>query len=146
MTDRLFTSDSFYQFAAEGQLMGSRCQTCGAIYCPPKPICIKCYGDKMEWKQFSGKGKIVAFSVIHYGPMPFVKEGYGREKPHCSGIIELEEGVKMAGQILGVDVMHPDNIKIGTPVKLDFIERGSWHFIEDVSKVRKVYPVFRVCF
>lgn len=144
MTERSFTSDSFYQFAAEGKLMGSHCQSCDAMYCPPKPICIKCHSDKMEWIQFSGKGKIVTYSVIPYGPMPFIKDGYGREKPHCSGIIELVEGVKIAGQILGVDVAHPDQIKIGALVTVDFSERGSWHFIDDVAKVKKVYPVFRV--
>ena len=143
MTERPFTSDSFYLYATERKLMGSYCQNCGTMYCPPKPICIKCHSEKIEWKQFSGKGKIVTYSVIAYGPMPFVKEGYGREKPHCSGIIELEEGTKIAGQIIGVDVAHPDQIKIGTPVTLDFTERGSWHFIDDVAKVKKIYPVFR---
>ena len=144
MIERAFTSDSFYQYAAEKKLMGSRCQTCGKISCPPRPICIHCQGDKMEWVELKGKGKIAAFSVIPYGPMPFVKEGYGRDNPHCSGIVELEEGVKVAAQILGVDVKHPENIKIGMPVILDFTERGSWHYIEDVYKVRKIYPVFKV--
>jgi uncharacterized OB-fold protein len=144
MSDRPFTSDSFYQFAAERKLMGSRCQACGAEYCPPKSICIKCNSDTMEWKQFSGKGKIVTFSVIPYGPMPFIKEGYGREKPYCSGIIQLEEGPRIAGQIVGVDVTQPDKIQISTQVTLDFTERGSWHFIDDVAKEKRVYPVFRV--
>ncbi len=144
MSERPFTADSFYQFAAEKKLMGGRCQACGALFCPPRPICLNCHSDKMEWVPMSGQGKIVAFSVIPYGPMPFIKEGYGRDNPHCSGVIELVEGPKIAGQILGVDVAHPESIKIGTPVTVDFIERGSWHFIEDVSKVRKVYPVFKV--
>jgi uncharacterized OB-fold protein len=144
MTDRPFTSDSFYQFAAEKKLMGSRCQTCGTLYCPPKPICIKCHSDKMEWVELKGKGKIAAFSVIPYGPMPFVKEGYGRGNPHCSGIVELEEGPRIAAQIIGVDMAHPEQIKIGTKVTLDFAERGSWHFVEDVAKVKKTYPVFKV--
>jgi len=144
MSDRPFTADSFYQYAAEKKLMGCRCQVCGALYCPPRPICPGCGSDKMAWEQMSGTGKIAAFSVIPYGPMPFIKEGYGRDNPYCAGIVELAEGMKIAGQITGVDVAHPENIKIGTPVTLDFTERGSWHFIEDVSKVRKVYPIFTI--
>ncbi len=144
MTDvRPFTADSFYQYAAEKKLMGSRCEKCGALYCPPRAICPKCGGDKMTWEQMSGKGKIATYSVVLYGPMPFIREGYSKEKPHCSGVIELTEGVKIAGQITGVDVAHPENIKIGSPVTVDFVERGSWHFIEDVAKVRRVYPVFK---
>jgi uncharacterized OB-fold protein len=140
---RPFTADSFHLYAAEKKLMGSRCENCGALYCPPRAICIKCGSDRLAWQQMSGKGKIATYSVILYGPMPFIREGYSREKPHCSGVIELEEGVNIAGQITGVDVAHPENIKIGTPVTVDFVERGSWHFIEDVAKVRRVYPVFR---
>ncbi len=144
MSDRPFTADSFHQYAAEKKLMGSRCQSCGKLYCPPRPICPGCGSDKMTWEQMSGRGKIAAFSVIPYGPMPFIREGYGRDKPYCSGIIELTEGPKIAGQITGVDTAHPENIKIGTAVTLDFMERGSWHFIDDVAKVRKVYPIFTV--
>ena len=144
MTERAFTSESFYLYAAEKKLMGTRCLDCGVISCPPRPICIHCRSGKAEWIELSGKGKIAAFSVIPYGPMPFVKEGYGRDNPHCSGIVELEEGPKIAAQIIGVDVKNPDSIKIGTPVKVDFVERGSWHYIEDVYKVRKIYPVFTV--
>jgi len=144
MADRPFTADSFYQYAAEKKLMGSRCQKCGALFCPPHAICIHCGSDKMVWEQFSGKGKIAAYSVIPYGPMPFIKEGYGRDNPYCSGIIELIEGPKIAGQIIGVDTKKPESVKIGTAVTVDFTERGSWHYIEDVYKVRKTYPVFKV--
>jgi uncharacterized OB-fold protein len=144
MADRPFNSDSFYLYAAEKKLMGSRCLSCGRLYCPPRPICLNCHSDKMEWVEMKGKGKIAAFSVIPYGPMPFIKEGYGRDKPYCSGIIELEEGPRVPAQIMGVDVAHPESIKIGTAVTLDFVERGSFHYIEDVYKVRKIYPVFKV--
>jgi hypothetical protein len=144
MSDRPFTADSFYQYAAEKKLMGTRCQACGALFCPPRPICLKCGSEKMAWEQLSGRGKISTYSVIPYGPMLFIKEGYGRDNPYCSGIIELAEGPRIAGQITGVDTKNPGNIKIGTPVTLEFTERGSWHFIEDVYKVRKVYPVFKV--
>jgi uncharacterized protein len=144
MTERPFNDDSFHQYNTEKKLMGTRCQGCGALYCPPRPICPKCSSDKMVWEQVSGKGKIVAFAVIPYGPMPFIKEGYGRDNPYCSGIVELAEGPKFPAQIFGLDVKHPETIKIGTPVTVDFVERGSWHFIEDVYKVRKTYAVFKV--
>ena len=143
MEIRPFTAESFYQFAAEKKLMGSKCQKCGALWCPPKPICNKCHGDEMEWVELSGKGEIVTFSVIPYGTMPFIIEGYGRDNPHCSGIVKLEEGPNISAQILGVDVNNPESIKIGTPVTVDFMERAGWHFIEEVYKEKKVYPVFR---
>jgi uncharacterized OB-fold protein len=143
MTERPINDDSFHLFLNEKKLMGTRCKDCGTLYCPPRRICLKCESTNLVWEQVSGKGKIATFSVIPYGPMPFIKEGYGRDNPHCSGIIQLEEGPKIPAQLLGVDVKHPESIKIGTPVVVDFVERGSWHFVDDCSKIKKIYPVFK---
>lgn len=144
MDEKPITAASFYQFTAEKKLMGSKCKKCGAVYCPPRPICLKCHSNELEWTELKGKGKVVAFSVVPYGPMPMIWDGYGRDNPHCSGVIELDEGPKVSAQIIGVDVAHPETIKIGTPVSVDFVERAGWHFVEDIYKVKKFYPVFRV--
>jgi len=138
-----FTIASFDNFLTEKKLMASRCANCGALWLPPRPICLTCKGDEMEWKELGGKGKLVAFTVIGVGPMPMIDAGYGRDNPYCVGIVEVEEGPRIGAQILGVDVAHPENIKIGTPVVADFVERGSWHFVEEVAKAKKAYLAFR---
>ncbi|NJN93330.1 MAG: OB-fold domain-containing protein [Anaerolineales bacterium] len=53
-----------------------------------------------------------------------IEAGYNRNNPYCAGIVELDEGPKVSAQIIGVDVAHPETIKIGTPVKVAFVERG----------------------
>lgn len=143
MDSRPVTIESFDKFLAEKKLMGSRCKGCGAIWLPPRPICLQCHSDELEWVELKGKGKIVAFTVIGVGPMPMVWEGYGRDNPYCAGVVELEEGPRVSAQIMGVDVAHPENIRIGTPVIADFTERRTWHLIEEVAKTRKSYLVFR---
>jgi len=143
MKDIAFTIASFDHFLSEGKLMASRCAGCGALWLPPRPICLTCKGDEMEWKEMSGKGTLVAFTVIGVGPMPMIEAGYGRDKPYCVGIVQVREGPRIGAQIVGVDVAHPENIKIGTPVEADFVERGSWHFVEEVAKVKKTYLAFR---
>jgi uncharacterized OB-fold protein len=97
----------------------------------------------MEWVELSGKGKLVAFTVIGVGPMPMIDSGYNRDNPYCSGIVEVEEGPRISAQILGVDVAHPENIKIGIPLTADFVERGSWHFLEELARNKKTYLTFR---
>ena len=138
-----FTIASFDNYLKQRKFMASRCTNCGALWLPPRPICLKCKEDKMEWKELSGKGTLVAFTVIGVGPMPMINAGYGRDNPYCVGIVEVEEGPRIGAQILGVDVAHPENIKIGTPVAVDFVERGSWHFVEEVAKAKKAYLAFR---
>jgi uncharacterized OB-fold protein len=54
-----------------------------------------------------------------------IKEfGYDREHPYCSGVVGLEEGVKIDARIEGVDPSKPETIKIGMPLKVKFLHRG----------------------
>ena len=124
MVEREFTGASFNQFLNEEKLMGTRCKGCGALYLPPRPICIKCYSRDMEWVEMKGKGKLYAFTAICVAPTMMIKEGCGRDNPYCTGVVELEEGVKISARILGVDARNPEKIKIGTPLSIEFVHQG----------------------
>ena len=78
---------------------------------------------KMGLVEMKGRGRLVAFSIIAVGTPMMIEEGFGREHPYCSGIVELEEGVKIAARIVGVDVSRPEELKIGTPVTIEYQER-----------------------
>jgi len=119
-----FTSAAFYGFLNEHRLMGSRCQSCGALHLPPRALCPACYGEEMEWEEMSGEGKLVAFTTIHIAPTAMIEAGYGRDKPYCTGIVQLAEGPAISAQIVGVDATKPDQIAIGTPVRVAFVQRG----------------------
>lgn len=119
-----FTAASFYEYLNEKKLMGSRCPACDESFLPPRAICPHCYSDQLEWVEFSGKGKLAAVTSIYIAPTAMIAEGYGRNNPYLAGVVELEEGVKISGQILGLDASKPEDIKIGTPLKLALVERG----------------------
>lgn len=116
-----FTAQSFYGFLRDRQLMGSRCATCGALYLPPRPMCRACHGDQMVWEELTGRGELIAFTVVHIAPTAMLEVGYGRDNPYCSGIVRLEEGVAVSAQILGVDASRPQDIAIGLPVEVAFV-------------------------
>lgn len=105
--------------------MGSRCQKSGTICLPPRALCPEDYSSAMEWFEFSGHGKLTAFSIIYIGPSLMVESGYDRQHPYCTGIVELEEGPKISAQILDVDLDHPEAIRIGMPLEIAFVARGS---------------------
>ena len=121
--EREVDSASFYQFLAEKKLMASRCKKCQALFLPPHPICTKCHGNDMEWVEMKGNGKLAAFSAIAVGPSCTIEEGYDRDNPYLVGIVELDEGPKVSGRILGLDARRPENIKMGTPVTVEFLEQ-----------------------
>ncbi len=124
-----FTVASFNQFLNQKRLMASRCTGCGQLHLPPRAICPTCFGDQLEWVELPGRGKLAAFTVIYVGPTSMNNAGYSRENPYVSGVVELEEGVKISGQILGVDGQHPETIQIGLPVTVDFIQRGEQNYL-----------------
>jgi len=146
MQEKPFTIDTFENFLAEKKLMASRCKQCSELWLPPRPICNSCHSPEMEWVQLSGKGVLIAFTVIGVGAIPMIVAGYNRDNPYCVGIVKTEEGPLIGAQILGVDVFHPENIKIGMPVIVDFIERGRWHFVEEIAKAKKSYLAFRASY
>lgn len=104
--------------------MGSKCKKCGALALPPRPICISCFGGEMEWVEFKGRGRLAAFTSITVAPPYMAKEGFGRNNPYVVGVVELDEGVKTVARIIGVDAKNPSQIKVGTPLEAEFLERG----------------------
>lgn len=124
ITIRPFTAASFDQYLAEGKLMASRCADCGTLSLPPRSICPKCHRENLEWTETGGKGKLAGFTVVSIAPTFMTKQGYGRDKPYVSGVVELDEGVKISARITGVDATKPEEIKVGTPLTVDFITVG----------------------
>jgi scaffold protein (connect acetoacetyl-CoA thiolase and HMG-CoA synthase) len=119
-----FTVASFNQYLGEKKLMASRCPMCNTLYLPPRAICPKCHRDQIEWVETSGHGHLAAFTSVYVGPTAMVAEGFDRNNPYVTGIVELDEGVKISARILGVDAKQPEQIKIGTPMTVRFLERG----------------------
>ena len=124
MEERPFSDVSYQQFLNEGKLMGSKCSRCGVLFAPPRPICIECHGTQMQWVEMKGKGQLVAFTCIAVGPPFMIEEGYDRKRPYISGVVELEEGVRVDARIEEVDGNSPETIKIGMPLTATFLHRG----------------------
>ena len=135
--ERPFTAASFKQYLNEKKLMGSHCPNCDESFLPPRAICSHCHNDRMEWIEFKGSGKLAAFTSIYIAPTAMIAAGYGRDKPYLAGIVELEEGVKVSGQILSLDASRPEEVKIGTPLVAEYIERGE-------GDTKKMALAFRV--
>lgn len=124
MDHRPFTVASYNAYLHEHQLMGVKCTKCGSVFLPPRPMCPRCFSWDMEWHEFQGEGRLAAFTAIAVAPTLMVEEGYGRNNPYCSGIVELAEGLKISAHILGVDAGRPETIQIGSPAHVEFIEMG----------------------
>jgi hypothetical protein len=123
-TLRPLTVASFNQYLAEHKLMGSRCPDCNQTYLPPRAVCPACHCSWLEWAEMPQQGKIAAFTSIYVGPSALAAEGYDRNNPYVTGIVELPGGAKISARILGVDAKHPSIEWVGKPVVAKFVEKG----------------------
>ena len=110
--------DEYLKNIEEGMFKAYRCVDCGMIIAPPSGTCYGCGSSNMEWAEVSGKGKLVAFTVIHIAPDEFAEE-----VPYYIAIIEIEEGTRVSARLLGFDPLKPEEVTLGIPVILDY-EKG----------------------
>jgi uncharacterized protein len=107
-----FTIEQFYKFLSQCKLMAGKCQKCGKIHLPPRPLCDNCYSQEFAWKEISGKGRLLTYTIIHVAPPQFQALA-----PYTVGIVELENGLKLPGMISGV---AEDALKVGMELAIDF--------------------------
>jgi uncharacterized OB-fold protein len=107
---RPFTDRSYAAFLSEEQLMGSRCHDCKQLFIPPRGLCPDCHTENLSWEQVGGRGRLVALTRMAMVSPALAEEGYGKARPYCSGVIELDEGFgqEMIGQAMQVGFEHLD--------------------------------------
>lgn len=94
------------------RLEADKCKGCGKILFPPRLICPECHGREFEQINLADKGKVLTYTVIRVPPKQFIDQS-----PYAVGIIELDDGVLLAGQIVDCDF---SDIKIGQRMKIEF--------------------------
>ena len=119
-----FTAHSFQHYLGQGKLKGSRCPNCQRIFLPVRSLCPDCGQIDLEWVDLSGKAKLAAFTSVYIGPTFMNEEGFSREKPYLTGIVELEEGPRISARLLGLTPEDPTGIKIGIPLVYTVHEIG----------------------
>ena len=63
-------------------------------------------------KKLAETGKVFTFTIIRVPPQQFVDQA-----PYAVGIVELDDGVKLTGQIVDFNF---EELKIGKRVKVEF--------------------------
>lgn len=108
-------TSTFWDAARDGKLMLQRCPDCNEYQFFPQSYCRRCLSENLEWKESSGKGKVYTYTVVHRPPSAKFQD----ETPYTVALIELDEGVRMMSNIVGVS---PDEVRVGMNVKVVFEE------------------------
>ncbi|MHA1927625.1 MAG: Zn-ribbon domain-containing OB-fold protein [Candidatus Thorarchaeota archaeon] len=109
------TIEEYKKNIQEEKFKAYKCVVCGAVIAPPSGTCYGCGSHNMQWTEVSGKGTLVSFTIINIAP-----EEFQAEAPFYIGIIELEEKTRLTARLKGFDVEHPEEVKLGIPMVLDY--------------------------
>lgn len=85
----------------------------GSLQHPPVPAVWQDKELPVDYVVASGKGSVFSFVVHHAPKVP------GRTLPFVIALVELEEGVRMLGELRSVD---PGRVEIGMPVRATYID------------------------
>jgi uncharacterized protein len=85
----------------------------GSLQHPPVPAVWQDKASPVDYFVASGKGTVFSFVVHHAPKVP------GRTLPFVIALVELEEGVRMLGELRNVD--HA-TVKIGMPVRATYVD------------------------
>lgn len=89
----------------------------GSLQHPPVPAVWQDKEAPIDYVVASGKGTVFSFVVHHAPKVP------GRTLPFVIALVELEEGVRMLGELRGVD---PSRVEIGMPVRVTYLDFPEW--------------------
>lgn len=85
----------------------------GTLQHPPVPAIWQDKEEPTDYVLATGNGTVFSFVVHHAPKVP------GRTLPFVIALVELDEGVRMLGELRGVD---PASVEIGMPVRATYID------------------------
>lgn len=85
----------------------------GSLQHPPVPALWKDKDEAADYLVATGQGSVFSFVVHHAPKVP------GRSLPFVVALVELAEGVRMLGELRGID---PAEVHIGMPVEVEFLD------------------------
>jgi uncharacterized protein len=110
----------FWDAVEERRLVVPRCPSCNHWIWQPKPVCPRCRMPDPEWVEVSGNGRVASWTVLHPPVLPV----WADQLPFVVLLVELDEGVRMLGQLVSQDGKllttngEADGIELDAPVTL----------------------------
>lgn len=115
----------WWEACDDGKVLIQRCQSCGALRHPPRPMCGEC--QSMEWDSIESTldGEVLSHTEIHHPKIP------GYQYPLVCAVIKLAEGTNLVANIVGCS---PSDVQIGMKVK------GVLEQIDEKTMLPQFYP------
>lgn len=95
------TGDTYGRFLSglrEGELWGTKCDTCDAVQVPPAAACRRCDSGEQTWTTVEPRGTLLAATTV--------EETFpgGPDVPFALGLVALEGGAQLLHRVRVADV------------------------------------------
>jgi len=107
-------SKPFWDGCARHELLLQRCTACGRRQHYPRGVCAACWSSELAWERASGRAAIYSFTATYRTQA----RGFRDELPYVLAWVELDEGVQVMANIVGV--RDPEQLRIGQAVRVTF--------------------------
>ncbi len=110
MSDRMRIDDPvlwpYWDAATRHALVVQRCRACGHHQHYPRPFCLECDHDTLDWVEVSGKGIVHSVTTIHMQLLPELPA------PYQAALIDLAEGPRLLAGIAGTPCAIGDEVTV----------------------------------
>ena len=104
------------------RFMATRCNICGKVYAPPRPLCPDCLAVT-DWLELSGQGVVKTYSVLHFSPGSN-DDVRALETPYVLAYVLLDGADTLFPHLLKA---RPDQAHTGMRVAVAFSEEPVHH-------------------
>jgi uncharacterized OB-fold protein len=101
----------FWEAASQHRLIIQRCSACGHFQFYPRPFCLSCGAEKLEWTAASGLARVVSKTTVRIEVTP------EWQPPYIVAVVQLQEGPTLLTNLVNGDCA------IGSRVKVTWRER-----------------------
>lgn len=115
-------SAPFWDAVRDHRLVAPRCRACELVFLYPRVACPRCLGREFDWPELSGRGRVYTCTVVRQAAHP----AFQAEVPYVFAIIELDEGPRLASNVVGCP---PEDVVPDQAVEVVFDEIGEGNVV-----------------
>ena len=102
-------SAPFWEAVKQHRLVVQQCRNCSNLQHYPRPFCVRCAADDLDWTECSGRGSVYAFTVVRQA----ASQAFAGDVPYVLAVVELAEGPHLTTNIVGC---APEDVRVSMPV------------------------------
>lgn len=89
----------YWEGLSAGKLHFQCCRACGNSWLPARPNCPRCLAAEPEWREASGRARVLSWVVYHIAYAEHLKARI----PYDVTLVELEEGPRLLTNVVNSD-------------------------------------------